>query len=130
MINKYFIKCVLLLMFMVGGVNLYSQTGSLPVGTTYKASLTWSAPISSSDPVYGYDIYKAPVSSGSYSLINSNPEINTTYIDNSQLEFSTSYEYFITSVDAEGNQSVSSNIATVTIPFVPYTPILGIITSI
>jgi len=83
--------------------------------TSYEVDLTWDAPTVSTDPVAGYDIYRAPSGSSSYQLLNSAVDASTAYTDTTVAN-GTAYQYYVTSVDAEGNQSAPSNIFTITIP--------------
>jgi hypothetical protein len=84
-------------------------------GTSHQVDLSWSAPASSSDPVAGYNVYRAPTGSGSYQLIN--PSVNgaTVYTD-SNVTSGTTYDYIVKSVDSAGSESVPSNTSTVTVP--------------
>ena len=82
---------------------------------SYEVDLTWDAPRSSSDPVAGYDIYRAVSGSSSYQLLNSTIDVSTTYTDTTVVD-GMAYQYYATSVDASGNQSAPSNIFSVTIP--------------
>jgi fibronectin type 3 domain-containing protein len=84
-------------------------------GQDYKVNLTWDAPVSSPDPVVGYNIYRATGSSPTYQLVNSSVNVPTTYSDLT-VQDGTSYTYYVVSVDAENNQSVPSNTVTTTIP--------------
>lgn len=77
--------------------------------------LNWDAPASSTDAVVGYNVYRTTSGSSSYSRINSGTETTTTYTDTT-IQASTTYEYYVTSVDASGNESVPSNTASATIP--------------
>jgi hypothetical protein len=84
-------------------------------GASHQVDLSWSAPASSSDPVVGYNVYRAPTGSGSYQIIN--PSVNgaTVYTD-SNVTSGTTYDYIVKSVDSAGSESVPSNTSTVTIP--------------
>ena len=82
--------------------------------SSYEVELTWDAPASSSDPVAGYNIYRA-ASGGSFQLLNTSVNTPTSYTD-STVGGGIAYTYQVTSVDAEGNQSAPSNIYSVTIP--------------
>jgi hypothetical protein len=86
-------------------------------GTTvsYEVSLNWSAPTNSTDPVAGYNIYRATGSTSSYQLLNTSVTVPTTYIDTS-VQSGSSYSYYVESVDAQGNQSVPSNTFNVSVP--------------
>ena len=89
-----------------------SGTGQAP---SYVVNLTWDAPSSSSDPVVGYDVYRAISGSSSYQLLNSTVDASTAYTDNTVAN-GTAYQYYAVSVDASGNQSAPSDIYTVSIP--------------
>jgi hypothetical protein len=82
---------------------------------SYQVVLTWSAPSSSTDPVVGYNVYRAVSGSSSYQLLNSSADVSTTYTD-STVQSGTSYNYYVESVDASGNQSAPSNTYSVSVP--------------
>jgi hypothetical protein len=82
---------------------------------SYQVDLTWNAPSSSTDPVAGYNVYRATGSSSSYQLLNPSANVPTNYTDTS-VQNSTSYTYYVESVDAQGNQSAPSNTYAVNIP--------------
>jgi hypothetical protein len=84
-------------------------------GTQTQVSLSWAAPSSSSDPVAGYNIYRATGTSSSYQLLNSSVNKPTSYMDNT-VQGSTSYTYYVESVDGSGNTSSPSNSVNVTVP--------------
>jgi len=84
-------------------------------GEQHQVNLSWQAPSSSSDPVAGYHVYRATGSSSSYSLLNSSVVTQTSYAD-SAVQGSTSYTYYVTSVDSSGNESAASNSVSVTVP--------------
>lgn len=84
------------------------------LATSYQVDLTWTAPASSSDPVAGYNVYRAVSGSSSYQLLNSG-SASTTYADTTVVN-GTSYSYYVESVDSSGNQSAPSNIYSVAIP--------------
>ena len=83
-----------------------------------KVELTWSAPASSSDPVAGYDIYRAERGSGAWMKLNDAPVTTTAYTDDN-VELGMAYTYYVVSVDARGNQSAPSEPWSVTIPGQP-----------
>jgi hypothetical protein len=85
------------------------------VTASYEVSLNWDAPTGSSDPVAGYNIYRAISGSSMYQLLNKTLDATTAYTDPS-VQFSTSYDYYVESVDGEGNQSAPSNTYTVSVP--------------
>jgi hypothetical protein len=88
-----------------------SGTGT---ATAEKVDLSWSAPSSSSDPVAGYNIYRA-VGSGAFQLVNSGIDKSTTYVDSSVVAGDT-YVYLVKSVDQSGVESTGSNEISVAVP--------------
>jgi len=93
-----------------------SGTGiSASGGGSHQVTLTWDAPGSSTDPVAGYEIYRADAGSSTYQLLNSTAETQTTFVD-ANVQANASYVYYVTSVDASGVQSTASNQVTATIP--------------
>jgi hypothetical protein len=82
---------------------------------SYEVTLTWDAPTDSSDPVAGYNVYRAISGSSTYELLNSSLDTTTTYTD-ATVQNATAYIYYVESVDDEGNPSVPSNDFTVSIP--------------
>ena len=92
-----------------------SGTGVSAGGSSsHQVTLSWDAPSSSSDPVVGYDIYRA-TSGATYELLNSSTDAQTTYID-TNVQANATYVYYVTSVDSSGVQSSSSNLVTASIP--------------
>jgi len=85
------------------------------VAASYTVNLSWDAPTSSADPVAGYDIYRSPVGSSTYALMNSSGDTATTYVD-STAQTGLTYDYIVDSVDASGVESVPSNMIVVIIP--------------
>jgi fibronectin type 3 domain-containing protein len=93
-----------------------SGTGvSASGGSSHQVTLSWDPPSSSSDPVVGYDIYRATSGGSTYELLNSSTDSQTTYID-TNVQANVSYVYYVTSVDSSGAQSSSSNVVTASIP--------------
>lgn len=98
-----------------------SRTGNLiavtlagnGTNTSHKVTLSWVAPANSPVEVTGYDIYREAGSFSSFELLNSSTA--TTYVD-LQVSATTSYTYYVTSVDAAGAESAPSNEVTVTVP--------------
>jgi hypothetical protein len=81
---------------------------------SHEVDLSWNAPISSPDPVAGYNIYRL-TGSGSFVLTNSSRDSSVTYVDNLVVSGAT-YSYVVRSVDSSGVESIASNQITVTIP--------------
>ena len=86
-------------------------------GTTspYAVDLTWDAPTSSTDPIAGYNVYRAPSGSSMYQLLNSSVDTQTTYTD-STVQSGQSYDYIVESVDDSGVASAPTSPIAVTIP--------------
>ena len=114
------------LMFLLLFPGSVLRATTLPLSTAYTVSLTWDAPVNNQDPVVGYFAYKSLSGDNNFSELNSSPVIVTSYSDDALL-YGVSYDYYVTSVDASGVQSVPSNTVTLSIPFVPYTPVVGAI---
>jgi hypothetical protein len=96
-------------------IGLTGTGGSAGGSGSHQVTLSWNAPGTSPDPVVGYDVYRAPGGSSAYQLLNSSAETQTTYVD-TNVQASTTYVYYVTSVDASGVQSTSSNQITASIP--------------
>jgi len=84
-------------------------------GETVQVNLAWNAPNSSPDPVAGYNVYRAPSGGTSYQQLNGSALSQITYVDTTVLAGQT-YDYIVESVDAVGNTSTPSNMASVTLP--------------
>ncbi len=82
--------------------------------SSYAVDLSWEAPDSSTDPVAGYNVYRAS-GSGSYQKLNSSVNAPTSFTD-STAQSGTTYNYKVTSVDGSGAESTASNIYTASIP--------------
>ncbi|MGC2615252.1 MAG: choice-of-anchor D domain-containing protein, partial [Terracidiphilus sp.] len=95
-----------------GGSTGVSLSGT---GDPHRVQLSWNTPSAGTDPVVGYNIYRATAGSSNYQLINSAEDSQTTYSDTTVVH-ATSYVYYVMSVDSLGAQSVASNTTTVTIP--------------
>jgi hypothetical protein len=84
-------------------------------GEPHEVALAWTAPASSSDPVSGYHIYRAPVGSSSFQLLSATLDTQTAYTDSTG-QSGGAYQYYVTSVDSSGKESVPSNTANATLP--------------
>jgi Abnormal spindle-like microcephaly-assoc'd, ASPM-SPD-2-Hydin len=80
----------------------------------HSVDLSWTAPSSSTDPIAGYNIYRA-ITGGSLALVNASPDSSTAYVDSAVVS-GTTYNYVVKSVDSSGAESVASNEITVPIP--------------
>ena len=83
--------------------------------TSYAVDLSWTAPSSSTDPIVGYNVYRAPSGSQMYQLLNSSIDNQTTYAD-STVQDGQAYDYIIESVDDNGVESAPTSPIFVTIP--------------
>jgi fibronectin type 3 domain-containing protein len=81
----------------------------------YEVDLSWNAPSNSSDPVTGYNIYRAPTGTTNYQLLNPSQNSPTAYADTS-VQSGQTYDYIVKSVDAANLESSPSNTTTVSIP--------------
>jgi hypothetical protein len=97
-----------------GGTAKISLTGT-GQAASYAVDLSWNAPTNSSDPVTGYDVYRAVSGSTSYLLVNSSVDDVASYSDTT-VQSATAYTYYVVSVDASGNQSAPSDLFSVTVP--------------
>jgi Abnormal spindle-like microcephaly-assoc'd, ASPM-SPD-2-Hydin len=107
-----------------GSLTINSNSTSGPTATvslsgtgaalSHQVTLSWTAPTGSPDPVAGYNIYRS-TSGGANQLLNTAVDTQTSYVD-STVSSSTTYSYTVTSVDSQGNQSVPSSPASVTVP--------------
>lgn len=86
-----------------------------PTALTHVVQLNWTAPISSTDPIDGYRVYRSLSGASSYNLLNSSIDVQTTYAD-ATVQSGTSYDYIVKSVDYSNVESSPSEIVTVTIP--------------
>lgn len=84
-------------------------------GDPHQVDLTWVPPVSSADPVAGYNVYRSPRGSSTYQRLNSSAVTATMFTDIT-IQSGSSYDYTVTSVDAAGAESVPSNTITATIP--------------
>jgi hypothetical protein len=82
-------------------------------GTSHSVSLSWTA--SSSSGVVGYNVYRATVSGGPFTKVNSALIQGTTYTDNSVVGGQT-YYYAATAVNGSSLESSYSNQVSTTIP--------------
>jgi hypothetical protein len=96
-----------------GSTAIVSLSGT-GTAAAHNVALNWDAPVSSPDPVAGYNIYRA-TGGGSFVLINSSPDSSVNYTD-ATVTSGVAYSYQVKSVDFSGVESVPSNQITVTIP--------------
>jgi len=78
----------------------------------HQVTLSWTA---STSQVAGYNIYRATISTGPFSLLNTGLITGTSYVDTSVVP-GTTYFYYATAVDSQANESVPSNKVSATVP--------------
>jgi len=89
-----------------------SLTGSGTPPPQHSAALSWNP---STSVVVGYNVYRATISGGPYTKINSALDGSTTYTD-STVQAGTTYYYVTTAVDGGGTESTYSNQVRAVIP--------------
>jgi len=87
-------------------------SGTGVASSTHSVALSWS---SSGSAVAGYNVYVSPSSTGPYSLLNSSPVPNTSYVDTNVLAGDT-YYFRITSVSPSYQESAPSATVQAVIP--------------
>jgi hypothetical protein len=87
-------------------------TGTGETILQHSVDLSWGP---STSAVVGYNVYRASISSGPYSKINSALNATTAYTDNS-VQAGTTYYYVTTAVDGNGAESGYSNQVQALIP--------------
>jgi hypothetical protein len=83
-------------------------------GVPLAVDLSWSAP-SSTDPISGFNVYRATGTSSSFSKLNPSVNSPASYMD-STVQSGTTYQYYVTTVDSSGTESTPSNTASVVVP--------------
>lgn len=81
--------------------------------TQHGGLVSWTAP-TGSDAAVGYFIYRATVSTGPFTQIDTTEDTSTSYLDTT-IAANTTYYYYAVAVDASGNQSAPSNTATLAV---------------
>ena len=94
------------------GVTSISLSGT---GAPHEVDLSWSAPNSPSDPIAGYNVYRAPGGTPDFQLLSLIDNTRTAYVDTT-VQSGLGYEYSVTSIDNFGSESAPSDVITVAIP--------------
>jgi hypothetical protein len=100
------LSLVLLIVFGCGGATIKGA---------HEVDLEWSAPFNSPVSVAGYLVLRTPSRLTEYQQLNTYIVKSTTFVDHNVVS-GKSYDYVVLSVDALGNTSAPSNIATANIP--------------
>ena len=87
-------------------------SGTGVTNTPPSVTLSWTA---STSPVVGYNCYRATNTNGPFNVVNTGLISSTNYVDQT-VQSGTTYYYYATAVDAQGNQSVPSNHVVATVP--------------
>lgn len=95
-------------------VNLSGSGVQPSTQVSYYVQLTWDAPGASTDPIVGYDIYRAVSGTGNFALLNG-PVVSTTSYSDMNVP-SGNWDYEVRSVDGGGVTSAPSNVFTVAVP--------------
>jgi hypothetical protein len=85
------------------------------VAVQHSIDLSWNAPTTSADPVFGYNIYRSTNGGTTFSKLNGSVETALAYTDNA-VQSGTTYNYVVKSVDANGQESGPSNQITLPVP--------------
>jgi fibronectin type 3 domain-containing protein len=89
-------------------------TSLCPAQSQHQVSLTWQAGAPDNDPAVGYDVFRMQ-SGFNFTQINTSVVVATKFVDATP-NASTTYQYYVVAVDANGVQSGPSNVVTVTVP--------------
>jgi hypothetical protein len=98
-----------------------SSTGNTAViplsgtGTPPLVELSWNAPSDATDPIAGYNVYRAPAGTIGFQMLNSSAVPETTYTD-ATVRSGQTYDYIVESVDQDGVESIPSNLISLTVP--------------
>jgi len=84
-------------------------------GISHQVNLAWNAPISSTDVIAGYNIYRTMSGGTTYQLVNSSPVSSMNYTDGN-VQSGSNYSYVVKSVDSSGVESSPSDMIDVAIP--------------
>ena len=89
-----------------------SLSGTGMTASSHSVGLSWDA---STSDVEGYNVYRGTTSSGPYAMLNSSPNLDTSYTDDTVTSGST-YFYVTTAVGSDGTESTYSNQVKAVIP--------------
>lgn len=95
-----------------------ASTASIPLsgtGAAHQVELSWIEPVSTSNPIVAFNVYRAPSGSSSFARLNSSPDQMATYTDTT-VQSGAAYDYKVTSLDSAGLESSPSNKISVAVP--------------
>ena len=84
-------------------------------GVSHEVNLSWNPSSAASDPAVGYNVYRAPAGTTSFSRVNGSLATQTAYTDKA-VQSGATYDYVVTSVDAKGSESSPSNATRAIVP--------------
>jgi hypothetical protein len=94
------------------GMAVVSLSGA---GISHQVTLSWDAPGSSTVAITGYNTYRSTAGNSVFQLLNSSVGPQITYVDKT-VQSGVTYDYFVTSIDSTGVESIPSNTVAATIP--------------
>src|SRR5947199_300530 len=100
------------------GGHTSSHTYTVKIATTtiqHVIALSWTA--SAASNITGYNVYRATVSGGPYSRINSGGLVAASLYDDGTVKSGTSYFYAVTTVNSSGIESVFGNQVKAVVPY-------------
>jgi hypothetical protein len=99
-----------------GHLNTKSYSVNIKLASTqHVVALSWAP--STSANITGYNVYRATVSGGPYSWINSGGLVAATLYDDGTVKSGTTYFYTVTTVDSSGVESGFSNQVKAAVPY-------------
>jgi len=106
---------VVLLMANIGVIRSHAEVTGVAPSRPHQIHLTWAAPVSSSKPILGYNIYRSSDGGKTFSKRNSSPVVKPDYTDTG-VKSGRTYLYVVRSVDGTGAESGPSNQIRLTVP--------------
>jgi hypothetical protein len=98
-----------------GSPFVVALSGTGATSPSYQVNLTWDAPTGSSDPISGYNVYRATSGSSSYQIVNPSLDTQTSYSDTT-VSSGTTYDYYVETVDTSGVSSAPSTVLNISVP--------------
>ena len=98
-----------------GHLNTKSDISIKVASTQHVVALSWARSLSAN--ITGYNVYRATVSSGPYSRINSGGLVAATLYDDGSVKSGTTYFYTVTTINSSGIESGFSNQVKAAVPY-------------